>query len=260
MYSPGARARYTPAMVIETDAVEVHELGSDGTPIVLTCEHASERLPPPWAWADADRRLLGTHWTHDVGAAAITRALSARLRCGAVLSRFTRLLVDPNRDLDAETLFRRDAEAAPVELNGSVDERERALRIERYYRPYHNAVGHAVRERPGAALLSVHSFTPVYEGTKRPMEIGILFVEGHGVVARRLADVLSHAGWRVALNEPYSGEDGFAFSPERHGTAHGRPWVELEIRQDVATDLEGSARLVDVLGSVAPMLFCGVGM
>ncbi|MCA9719414.1 MAG: N-formylglutamate amidohydrolase [Myxococcales bacterium] len=222
--------------------------------LVLTCEHASERLPAPWSWPAPDRRLLGTHWSHDIGAAAITRALARALACPAVLSRFTRLLVDPNRALEQPGLFRELAEGEPVVLNADITPSDRARRLDDYYHPYRRAVDRALEQRPGAPLLSIHSFTPLYEGAHRAMEIGVLFTR-HERVAWALADQLGHHGWIVALNEPYSAHDGFACCPETHAERHGRAWVELEIRQDIAADPARRDALVEQLAAAAPAAF-----
>src|SRR5690606_25270112 len=114
--------------------------GAREAPIFLTCEHASERLPAGYEWPAGDRRLVGTHWAFDLGAAAITEELAAALRAPAVLSRFSRLLIDPNRPADSDTLFRAEAEGEPVELNRDLDEAERQRRLERFHAPFHEAI------------------------------------------------------------------------------------------------------------------------
>ncbi len=90
-------------------AVEiVHGVGASG--LVLSCEHASNRLPPPWRWPAEDDWLVASHWAWDPGAADITRSLASRLGIPAVLASFSRLLVDPNRRADHPTLFRKEAD------------------------------------------------------------------------------------------------------------------------------------------------------
>ena len=104
-----------------SDAVEI--LAGAG-PVVLTCEHASVRMPSPWAWPDADRWLVGTHWSYDLGVADLVRDLAAKTGWPAVLSRFTRLLADPNRPEDHVDLFRTHAEGRPIHLNAGLPEDE----------------------------------------------------------------------------------------------------------------------------------------
>lgn len=219
----------------------------DGDPharVVLTCEHASNRLPPPWQWPPQDRWIVDTHWAWDLGIAEVTRALARATGAPAVLARFTRLLCDVNRPADAETTFRGIADGRVVHLNAALTDAERRVRLDALHSPYHHAVDDVVRRTPGAAVLSMHSFTPVYEdGPPRPMELGVLFDEEEEV-SHRLAESLARDGWKVALNEPYSGKDGLIYSAHRHAGAHERRALELEVRNDLASDPARRDRLV----------------
>lgn len=216
----------------QTDAFEVFSY-ADTAPVVVSCEHGSARLPPDYAWPEEDAWLVGTHWSYDIGAADLARELAEVLYANAVISRFSRLLVDPNRELSSATLFRAAAEGRLVHLNASVDAPERERRIARYYQPYHDRLDAEVASNPGAMVLSMHSFTPLYEGQSRTLEVGVLFDvdEDLGVhFARRLGE----QGYEVRLNEPYSGRNGLMYCPQHHATRHGRKAVEFEVRQDLA--------------------------
>jgi len=224
----------------------VEKIDEDG-PVLITCEHASQRMPPGWAWPDEDRWLEGTHWAFDLGAREIALELAEAMRIGAVLSRWSRLLVDPNRPEDSPTLFRERAEGRAVHLNTThLHDEERARRIEKLLRPYHAEVDDRVRGSGARTLFSVHSFTPEYEGQVRTLEVGVLYDLDEDL-PRRLAQHLEDAGLRVALNEPYSGKEGLMYSVDRHARAHGRQSVEIEVRQDLAMDAAFRARLVDRL-------------
>lgn len=225
------------------DAVEEIE-GDDHARVLLTCEHASNRLPEPWVWPEADRRLVGTHWAVDLGVADVTRSLARALGAPAVLARFTRLLCDANREVGDPSMFRTVADGHPVALNADLTEAEKELRIARFHAPYHAAADRMLARYPRAVVLSMHSFTPIYEGNApRPMELGVLF-DREEEVSAAIAEALSRQGWVVALNEPYSGKDGLIYSATRHAHRHGRRALELEIRQDVATDASRHERLV----------------
>lgn len=204
-------------------------------PVVLLCEHASQSLPSPWAWSQADDWLAGTHWAIDIGAAALCRELVHELGCGALLARFSRLLIDANRPLDAQTLLRTVADGKEIALNRNISDAERTVRIAEYWTPYHQAAGALVASHPDAVVIGIHSFTPCYEGEHRTMEVGVLFDhdEDFGLWAY---EQFQSMGFRVALNEPYSGRNGLMYSPQRHATEHNRKTVELEIRQDLLGD------------------------
>ncbi|MCA9489196.1 MAG: N-formylglutamate amidohydrolase [Myxococcales bacterium] len=223
-------------MTAHLESVELLE-GPTHAGIVLTCEHASNALPAPWTWPEHDRWLVDTHWAYDLGIADVTRELARELELPAVLSRYSRLLCDVNRPADADTTFRPFADGHPVWLNQALTDAERQARIDALHAPFHSAVDHLVERTPRAAVLSMHSFTPIYEaGPPRWMEIGVLF-DRDEALAHRVAEALEREGWRVALNEPYSGRLGLIYSAARHAERHGRAALELEVRNDVATDL-----------------------
>ncbi len=211
-------------------------------PLMLTCEHASTDLPAPWRWPESDAWLVGTHWSFDFGAAALTEALARATGAPAVLAGFTRLLVDPNRPLDSDTLFRDRAEGRSVSLNVAVSPSDRAARIDGYWRPFHAAVDEvAIPHRP-RLLLSIHSFTPVYEGVRRAVEVGVLHA-GEPVLAAQWQRALATHGYDVRVDEPYVGAGGFIYSAETHAARAGARTLELEFRQDLLADPVHAARL-----------------
>ena len=225
------------------DVVEVVE-GRDDARVLLTCEHASNALPAPWVWPEEDRWIVDTHWAWDLGIADVTRHLAHAIGAPAVLARFSRLLCDVNRPLDAETLFRAVADGHPVRLNADLTDAERHRRIARFHEPYHATADAMLARYPQAVVLSMHSFTPIYlDGPPRPMEIGVLF-DREDEISHAMAESFARDGWNVALNEPYSGKDGLIYSADRHATRHRRRALELEVRQDVASDPARHERLV----------------
>lgn len=233
-------------MTTEIDeAYEIVRAGADAS-VILTCEHASERMPEPWRWPEADRRLVGTHWAFDLGAADLTRELAVHMGAVGVLSRFSRLLVDPNRGEHETSLFRDVAEGAPVVLNVGLDAADREARLSRYYRPFHAAIDREVAVTRATTLLSVHSFTNLYEGQPRTLEVGILF-DREDALGAMLVTAFAEAGFHVAPNEPYSGKAGLIHSAATHAAARDLRAVEIEVRQDLALQAPFRARVVDVL-------------
>ena len=240
---------------LEADHVELIERRSATCPVILTCEHASERMPDPFRLPAEDAWLAGTHWAYDLGAAELTRELAAELGVGAVLSRFSRLLIDPNRSDTAPDLFRKLAEGRPVALNQHIGDAERERRFALSH-AYHATIDRALATDPARLVLSIHSFTPVYEGTPRAVEIGVLFDE-ETELAEALQSAFREAGLVTLLNEPYSGKFGLMYSVERHAQRHRRRPLELEVRQDLATAPDARARIIRVLGTALPELLGG---
>lgn len=209
--------------------------GAADAALLLTCEHASPRLPAPWRWSSEDSWLVDTHWCFDPGAMDICRELAAAMGAAAVAASFTRLLVDPNRPTDAATLIRTTADGREVVLNRGVSGEERARRLDGYWYPYHAAVDEEVARSGAPVLLAIHTFTRDYEGEHRDFELGVLF-DAEQAAGERLAEALARGGASVRLNEPYSGRGGFIYSVDRHARDHGRQALEIEVRQDRATD------------------------
>lgn len=215
--------------------------------VLLTCEHASNRLPAPWAWSEADAHLADTHWAVDLGAADLTRELAEVMQTSAVLATFTRLLVDANRDITSPTLLRTHCDGREIDLNAGLAEGERERRIADFYEPFHHAIDGEMRRRPRRLVFSIHSFTPNYEGERRTVELGVLF-DRWEAPARWLASRLARdTGRPVALNEPWSGAAGLMYSCHLHADRYEAVALEIEVRQDLLVDPGFRASLVPVL-------------
>lgn len=214
--------------------------------MLITCEHASNHVPDPFLWPEEDDWLRETHWAFDIGAAELSRAIARHLGAVAVLAGFSRLLADPNRPEMSPELFRSRADGHPVHLNRNLPEAERRRRLELLWKPFHDAVARLASGLQDHAVLAVHSFTPVYEGRKRSLEVGVLFDEEEAL-AERLASRLERAGFRVALNEPYSGKNGLLYSADRHARASGGRAIEIEVRQDLIHEPDVHERICDAV-------------
>jgi predicted N-formylglutamate amidohydrolase len=230
-----------------SEAAELIEGDFDGR-LVFTCEHASNALYDPWHWPESDRWLVDTHWASDIGAGALTRRVAALMNAPAVLSTFSRLLIDPNRPLDSETLFRQNADGHQVHLNEGLLEADKQHRIDRFYLPYHAAVSDVIRRSRGDTVFSIHSFTDNYEGDRRVLEVGVLFDDDEGP-AFELIRHLESQGFHVLPNEPWSGKGGLAYSPVRHAKEFDRTALEIEVRQDLIVQEPFAERLAEALAS-----------
>lgn len=207
-------------------------------PFVLTCEHATNLLPE-WRAEPADLPLLRDHWGLDIGAAQLTRILAARTGSCAVLSRFSRLVCDPNRDPGEPSFVVEAIDGHTLSFNRGVDADERRRRRARYFDAYHAAIERTLAARAAlpepVRLCAIHSFTPSWLGRPRPMEVGVLF-DAHEEAAWRLQQALEEEGFATAANAPYSGYEGLIYAARRHGRAHGLVYAELEVRQDLIDD------------------------
>jgi predicted N-formylglutamate amidohydrolase len=216
-------------------------------PLVLTCEHASWRLPCGLPRAPALREVLRTHWGWDIGAWALTREIAGRLHTSAIGGRWSRLWIDLNRRVDEATLIRTRIDELVLPWNRRLGMGEVQRRIETCHVPYHVAVDRLLARRllrgVRPSLLAVHSFTPELEGhAPRPFDIGILY-ERHARAAHRLGRTLGRAGLTVRYNEPYSGMAGMMYAADRHGAHHRLPCLELEVNQSLFAKRGAAGRL-----------------
>ena len=253
--SPAAPAEVEPGilnpLLESTDAFERYGYQAAG-PLVLSCEHASNRVPPPLRTTASDREALETHWGYDIGAREVTLGVAKHTRSDAVLARFSRLVCDPNRHHHRDDLILDAVEGEPLSFNQGLDEAEVARRIDAYHEPFHQALDRVLSARlthpEPTLLLSVHSFTPVWERRLRTMDIGILF-DRHEDVALRLRAALEAEGFFVELNAPYSAMGtGLMYSAERHGHGHGITHLELELNQALVCTPERQRRVAHRIG------------
>ena len=234
--------------------------GADSdAPLFLTCEHATNIMPPGYVAAAADLPWLQTHWGWDPGAAALTRAVAAHFEADAAYSRFSRLVIDPNRARDQANLVRAQVEGHPLSFNVGIDEAEVTRRWETLHAPFHGALSEAVGARVARGtpflLFSVHTFTDNYMGEVRELEFGVLY-DQHDPLAEALNDAIAETGLNTGLNVPYSGKAGLIYSAHRHGTTHDVPYLEIEARQDLLADDAGvqrmAAKVIQALEMVLP--------
>ena len=217
-------------------------------PFVFICEHASNHVPGR-TLTPSDRALLDAHWGWDIGAADVVKGLCKRFNSVGVLSTYSRLLIDVNRHPTSETLIVTECQGVPVSFNQEVSGEDRAWR-ERIYREYHAGVDEALKlrlQRGPIHLVSIHSFTPIWRGQARAMEIGLVF-DRYEIQAQSVAQTLNARGRKTALNEPYSGQTGeLMFSPAHHGQGHEIPYLEFELRQDLLRTSAGIEGMIDDL-------------
>ncbi len=202
--------------------------------VLLVCEHASNRIPAAFNDLGLPAHLLDSHIAWDPGALSVAqhccRLLSARL----VVSTVSRLLYDCNRAPDAPDAIPEFSELYEIPGNKQLSETSRDTRVRDYYRPFEVLLSGMLRSHPAVQqLVTIHSFTPIYNGQKRDVEIGVLHETD-----RRLADAMlklagDYAQFSVHRNAPYGPENGVTHTLKQHGDEHGIPNVMLEIRNDL---------------------------
>jgi predicted N-formylglutamate amidohydrolase len=209
------------------------------TVIVLTCEHGGNKIPAAYrSLFSGTDDVLKSHRGWDPGALAVAAVMARRLGAEMFSSTTSRLLVELNRSLGHGSLF--------SEFTASWAAEQRQQIIETHWRPYRDEVTAHMEGLVNAGQrvihLSIHSFTPVWDGKPRRTSIGLLYDP------RRLDERSFCNAWKAALrqqcpgysihsNQPYKGiGDGFTTWLRRHlaatesyeGTYAG---IEVEINQ-----------------------------
>lgn len=235
------------------------------TPVrsIVTCEHASNRVPARYRGLGLSERRLHEHIAWDPGAAIMARMLARRLRSPLHLGRWSRLLVDLNRSLDHEKLMAAESFGVHIPGNARVSDAEFVQRVERYYAPYRDAatndVLRALRGGGTCHHWSVHSFTPVVDGEVRDCDVGLLYDPARPAeraLAHDLRPLLAAHGLRVRMNYPYKGtSDGFTTQLRQSLPAAQYLAFELETNQRLVANAQGARALGAVLShAVATVL------
>ncbi|MFZ1727189.1 MAG: N-formylglutamate amidohydrolase [Albidovulum sp.] len=218
---------------------------------IVTCDHASNRVPDclggSLGIAPAD---MARHIAYDVGAAGVTRHLAGRLNARAILSDFSRLVIDPNRGEDDPTLVMKLYDGTIIPANRHVGAAETERRLNAFHRPYHAAYADLAARRDDTVICAVHSFTPRLNGrAPRPWPIGVLYSHLDERLAKPLIARLESEGFLTGDNEPYLGHlDGDAI--DRHALQTGRPNVLIELRNDLIAQVDGQIAWADRLAPI----------
>jgi predicted N-formylglutamate amidohydrolase len=231
--------------------------------VVVTCEHATDRVPPELSSVfRAHRALLKTHRGWDIGALGVAERIAAGLASPLFVGEVSRLVIELNRSPGSASLF----SVATRELDDDV---KRGL-VERYYTPWRGAVRKhvelAFRAQRGAVVhVSAHSFTPVLDGKVRNVEIGLLFDPsraGERALCERWREAIvrdpDSTGMRVKMNLPYRGtSDGHTTALRRMLPASRYVGIEVEVRNNLIARKRGQQRVGEMLARTLRSVISG---
>ena len=239
------------------EAVEILN-GGGRSDIVLLCEHASNHMPAQYEGLGLEAGHLRRHIAWDIGAAEVTRRLSARLDAAAFLGNYSRLLIDLNRPIGSAGSIPLRSEDTDIPGNAALGEAERQRRAAVMFAPFHEAVARHLDARQEAGrttrIVTIHSFTPVFLGEKRPWHAGVLFDGAHSLAEEVLHGLRAEPSLNVEANVPYVISADGDYAVPVHGDQRGIDAILIEIRQDLLADEPGiaewSGRLARVLGAL----------
>lgn len=232
--------------------------GNRSAGLVIVADHARRALPDDYGDLGLPASEFDRHIAYDIGVESVVHHLAALTGAPAVYATFSRLLIDPNRGEDDPTLIRQLYDGTIVPGNYPMSDAERERRLDRFHRPYQDAVGALVASVAAASgrapfLLSVHSFTPAMQGFVRPWHAGVLW-DTDDRAARPLIDMLAaDPALVVGDNEPYDG----ALKGDtmyRHAIVNGFPHALIEIRQDLIADESGCRAWAERLAPIVDLI------
>lgn len=222
----------------ESPLIAANENGR--SPYVLICEHASKRLPRRLGTLGLPAADLERHIAWDIGAENVARLLSRLIDAPLMLQRYSRLAYDCNRPPEAPDAIPEVSEVTAIPGNRKLPAEDRLARVREIYRPFHDGISALLDKRSASGVrsivVSIHSFTPVYKGKERKVELGILH-DRDTTLSSRL--IKSFPNIDARLNEPYGPKDGVLHSLNMHGWLRGLRHAMIEIRNDLITTERG---------------------
>jgi predicted N-formylglutamate amidohydrolase len=216
--------------------VSVTNAGGKGAAIVV-CEHASNHIPADLGGLGVDEAVQRSHVAWDPGALAVASTMAATLDAPLVAAKISRLVYDCNRPPEAESAMPAVSEIYEIPGNAGLTKMQRAERAERIYFPFRDTLEQVIEDRVAAglhpAIVTVHSFTPIYKGVERPFDLGILHDADSRLADAMLNQPEAFDRLDVRRNEPYGPADGVTHTLKVHALPRGLLNVMIEIRNDI---------------------------
>ena len=240
--------------------VEENQLGR--SPFLLTSDHFGRAIPKKLGDLGLPGSELTRHIAWDIGIAGVARALSKLLDAHLIAQAYSRLIIDCNRPLAAASSIPLMSEATIIPGNEGLTREDAEARRREVFDPYHRRIADVIdrRQRDGmpTVLVSLHSFTPVYAGIKRPWHVGALYQKDTRLPPLLLKHLRAQGDLVVGDNEPYAVSNETDYTIPVHGEARGLMNTGIEIRQDLITDEAGQAqwseRLANIFGEIEATL------
>lgn len=230
------------------DKAPFYVLNEDSAlPYIIVCEHAGRNVPQSLDNLGLDDEDFNCHYAVDLGAKEMTEALSVELGAMTVVANYSRLVVDLNRRSDHAAAFPTSAEGKDVPVNVAMTEEGRQARLDEIYTPFHSRIREWIDAKIESgivpAIISIHSYTPVFFGVPRPWEIGILWAQDKRMPGPFI-NYFKDKGYVVGDNEPYDARILRGGTMEIHGDGRKIPNLLVEYRNDLLLDKGSFNRFV----------------
>lgn len=229
------------------------------SPLLIVVDHAGNSLPRALGRLGVPESELARHIAWDIGVAAVSRFVADALDATLVQQNYSRLVIDCNRAPGSQTSIPEISEFTPIPGNVGLSESQKDARLREIFQPYHDRIkaelDRRLREGRPAALIAMHSFTPVFMGAARPWHAGVLYNRDARFADLLIASLRREDGLVVGDNEPYSVTDESDYTIPVHGERRGLLHVEVEIRQDLIAGANGQQAWGDLLARLLPQAY-----
>ncbi len=244
--------------VDEPAPVSVYNEGGK-SPFLLVADHAGNLIPRALGRLGIAEGECERHIAWDIGVASLGRRLASVLDATFIRQNYSRLVIDCNRPLESTTSIADISEDTPIPGNAGLSDCARQIRAREIFRPYHDRIEAELdcRGQSGraAALISLHSFTPVFKGATRPWHAGVLYNRDARFARRVLASLNQENDLLVGDNAPYIVSDASDYTIPIHAERRGLHHVLVEIRQDLIADKSGQRAWALRLARVLPRAY-----
>ena len=207
--------------------------GEGQAPILLICEHATNFMPAGFNGLGLTKQQLQSHIAWDPGAIETAQIMAHLLDAPLIAAPVSRLIYDCNRPPESATAMPLTSENQLIPGNANLSESSRQQRVTNYYRPFESALSERVALMGIPLMITVHSFTPVFLGQQRQVEIGVLYDSDSRFADAFLQQTLSDTRFNIQRNQPYAPTDGVTHTLKHHALPYGLTNVMLEIRNDL---------------------------
>ena len=202
--------------------------------ILIIADHASNYIPKEYNNLGLPDYFLNNHITFDIGVKELGLDLSNRLKCKVIQGKYSRLLIDLNRDLNDPTIIPEIVDGKIIPGNIELSKSELRLRVRTIYNKYHNEIDQIIKNEKVKVILSIHSFNPIFKNKKRFLKFGILSNEDKNL-SSIIIDQLRLQKFNVGDNKPYKG-NLIGDSMYRHGLRNKLPHALIEVRNDLLSN------------------------
>ena len=202
--------------------------------ILIIADHASNYIPKKNNKLGLKNSFLNQHIAFDIGVKELSLDLSNQLKCRIIQGKYSRLLIDLNRDLNDPTVIPEIVDGKIIPGNIGLSKSELRLRIKKIYNKYHHKINQTIKNKKIKVILSLHSFNPIFKNKRRLLEFGILSNEDKNL-SSIIIDQLKLQKLNVGDNKPYRG-NLIGDSMYRHGLKNKLPHALIEVRNDLLSN------------------------